>query len=102
MHYVLEYDLAPGYLERREAFRGAHLALSWEAVEQGGLVLGGAVGEPPEGALLVFQGEGPEVAERFAARDPYVLNGLVRKWTVRPWLTVVGHAAARPVRPPLP
>ena len=62
-------------------------------------MLGGAVGDPPQSAQLLFQGDGPEAAERFAAGDPYVLNGLVLAWAVRPWTTVVGAAAARPVRP---
>jgi uncharacterized protein len=40
---------------------------------------------------------------RFARADPYVKNGLVTRWRVRPWTTVVGpSAAATPVRPTLP
>jgi len=99
MHYLLSYDTSPDYLERRSAFRNVHLDHAWQAVERGELVLGGAVGDPPESALLVFQGEGPEVAERFAETDPYVLNGLVLRWSVKPWATVVGAAACHPVRP---
>ena len=38
------------------------------------------------------------VAERFAAEDPYVKNGLVKNWRVRPWTTVVGETASTPVR----
>ena len=62
-------------------------------------MLGGALGDPVESALLLFQGDGPEVAERFARSDPYVLNGLVTRWRVKPWNTVVGDLAASPVRP---
>ena len=36
-------------------------------------------------------------AERFAAADPYVKNGLVARWEVRRWITVVGPYAAQPV-----
>ena len=39
-------------------------------------------------------------AEAFAARDPYVRNGLVTRWRVRKWKTVAGSAAATPVKPP--
>jgi hypothetical protein len=99
MHYLLWYDLSPEYLERRGAFRGEHLRLAWAAVERGELVLGGAVNDPVDTALLVFQGDAPEAAERFARADPYVRNGLVRAWRVRPWTTVVGPGAATPVRP---
>jgi len=93
------YELAPDYLERRPQFRGAHLTLAWAASDRGELVLGGAVGDPVDTAILMFQGDSPAVAERFAAADPYVKNGLVRRWRVRPWSTVVGPTAAAPVRP---
>lgn len=97
-HYLLTYHLAPDYLERRPAFREEHLALAWSAVEGGDLVLGGAVEDPVDTALLLFAGEGPEAAEAFAKNDPYVTNGLVERWTVRRWNTVVGGGAANPVR----
>jgi len=101
MHYLLSYVIAPDYLQRRGDFRDAHLDLAWQASDRGELVLGGAVGDPVDGALLLFQGDSPAVAERFAAADPYVLNGLVTSWSVRPWTTVVGAASANPVRPGL-
>ncbi len=99
MHYLLMYEVAEDYLERRGVFRDEHLALAWQAHARGELVLGGAVAEPIDGAILLFQGESPEAAERFAAADPYVRNGLVTRWRVRPWTTVVGAEAATPVHP---
>lgn len=99
MHYLLLYDLAPDYLDRRPEFRADHLKLAWEAHERGELVLAGALGDPPDGAVLFFQGDSPEVAERFAEADPYVRNGLITSWRVKPWTTVVGNDAATPVRP---
>jgi len=99
MHYLLTYQTHPDYLERRAGFRDEHLALAWQAVARGELVLGGALADPVDGALLLFQGESPAAAERFAAADPYVRNGLVLEWRVRPWTTVVGPDAAAPVRP---
>jgi hypothetical protein len=39
------------------------------------------------------------VAENFAKADPYVINGLVKRWHVREWATVVGAAAVSPIRP---
>jgi uncharacterized protein YciI len=98
-HWLVFYELAPDYLERRSEFRGAHLKLAWEAQERGELVLGGAAGDPPDSAVILFQGETSEAAERFADEDPYVANGLVTKWRVEPWTTVVGDNAASPVRP---
>ena len=95
-HFLLRYELASDYLERRGAFRDAHLALAWAAVERGELLLGGAVGDPVESALLLFTGA--EAARSFAEADPYVAHGLVTGWSVAPWATVVGAEAANPVR----
>lgn len=99
MHYMLVYELAPDYLERRAALREEHLALGWAAHDRGELVLGGALGDPVDSAILLFQGDSPAAAERFAQADPYVKQGLVVSWRVRPWATVIGEGAANPVRP---
>jgi len=99
MHYLLFYDLSPDYLARRGEFRTEHLALAWQAHDRGELILGGALADPVDSSVLLFRGESPEAAERFVAADPYVRNGLVVRWRVRPWTTVVGEGAATPVRP---
>jgi uncharacterized protein YciI len=99
VHYLLIYDVADDYLERRAAFRAEHLALAWAAHERGELLLGGALADPVDGAVLLFTGDSPAAAEAFVAADPYVRNGLVKRWRVRPWTTVVGTGAASPVRP---
>lgn len=99
MHYVLTYELASDYLERRPQFRAAHLRKAWDSHDRGELVLGGVLTDPVDRALLLFQGDSPEVARRFAETDPYVLNGLVARWEVRQWTTVAGALAATPVRP---
>lgn len=99
MHFLLVYEVGPEYLERRAEFRNEHLALAWEAHAKGELLLGGALAEPVDTALLLFQGDSPAAAERFAAADPYVLHGLVRHWRVRPWITVAGAQAATPAHP---
>ena len=98
MHYLLLYDVVPDYVQRREAHRAAHLKLAWEAHDRGELILGGALCEPVDGAVLLFKGDSPDVAERFAKVDPYVTSGLITRWRVRPWMTVVGDDAASPVR----
>jgi hypothetical protein len=94
-HFLLLYDLAPDYLDRRAAFRNEHLALAWAQADAGTLLLGGAVGDA-ESALLLFTDAA--AAERFARADPYVANGLVTAWRVRPWATVVGRDASTPIR----
>jgi uncharacterized protein YciI len=99
MHYLLFYEVSDDYIDRRAEFRSQHLAKAWAAIEHGELVLAGALANPADQAILLFKGDSPEVAERFARTDPYVLNGLVKKWTVREWTTVAGTDASAPVRP---
>lgn len=99
MDYLLIYDFSPDYLERREPFRAEHLALAWKAQASGDLILAGAFADPADGAVLHFRSDSAAVAEEFAKSDPYVHHGLVTRWQVRKWTTVVGEAAAMPVRP---
>jgi hypothetical protein len=97
VHYLLFYDVVPDHAERRVGLRPAHLAHASRAVARGELLLGGALTPPADGAVLLFAGSSPAVAERFAAEDPYVTGGLVVGWRVRQWTTVVGPWAAEPL-----
>ena len=56
-------------------------------------MLGGAFANPVDGAVLLFRGDSAAAAEQFAKGDPYVANGLVKRWYVREWTTVVGAGA---------
>jgi hypothetical protein len=99
MHYLLFYEVGDDYVARRAAHRNAHLEKAWAANERGELILGGALVDPVDGAVLLFAGDSPRVAEDFARADPYVTEGLVRRWHVRRWHTVAGESAAEPIRP---
>jgi len=99
MHYLLIYDVVPDYVERRGQFRDQHLRLAWQASDRGEIILAGALGNPVDGAALLFSGDSAEVARNFARNDPYVKNGLVTRWQVREWTTVAGPAAAKPTKP---
>lgn len=85
-HFLLIYDYAPDYLERRAPLRPAHLEYARASVARDELQLGGAVPEetPPFG-LLLFKGKSAKAAEDFARGDPYVTEGVVRAWRVREW-----------------
>ncbi len=100
MHYLLFYDVAADYVERRAAYRSEHLAYAWKSQERGELILGGALADPADGAVLLFRAESPAIVEAFAKDDPYVRNGVVRAWRARPWTTVVGADAATPSKAP--
>jgi hypothetical protein len=90
MHTILFYDVVDDYVERRAQFREEHLELGWQSLARGELLLGGALAEPVDGAVLVFRGDATEAAVAFAKADPYVKNGLVKSWRVRKWNTVIG------------
>jgi uncharacterized protein YciI len=90
MYYLLLYDVVDDFIERRASLREAHLKLVRDAHERGDLLLAGAFADPVDGAALLFTTEDRAVAERFAASDPYVTEGLVTTWRVRRWNVVVG------------
>ena len=96
MHYILFYDVRSDYVEKRAQFRELHLKHARAAYDRGELVLAGALADPVDGAMLIFRGDSPATAEAFAQADPYVTNGLVTKWRVRKWSTVIGDGAKLP------
>ena len=98
-HFLLFYDTASDYLERRPLFRAVHLEKAKAAKARGELILAGALADPVDGAVLLFAGADKSVAEDFAKTDPYVTNGLITAWRVREWTTVVGDAAAHSLPP---
>ena len=91
--YALFYDVVEDFVSRRSAFREEHLRRVSEAHTRGELVLAGALAEPADRALLVFQVNDKQIVEKFAKEDPYVVNGLVKNWQVRPWNVVTGNEA---------
>lgn len=99
MHYVLIYDYAADYLERRAQYRDEHLKLAWDSHARGEFQLGGVLADPVDSALLWFKADSPAVVEQFVASDPYVKNGLVVNWRIRPWMTVAGTLADAPIPP---
>ena len=108
-HFALFYDYVPDVLERRQPHRQAHLALVKDFKERGKFVMGGAMADPVDSALIVFTDR--HSAESFALEDPYVScaavasavgdshqlavtdryvqNGIVTRHRVREWSTVV-------------
>lgn len=98
-HFLLFYEVADDYVARRAEYRDQHLTKAWQASERGELLLGGALADPIDGAVLLFKGESRRVAEDFAKADPYVISGAVKRWYVREWNTVAGDEAMTPVRP---
>lgn len=90
-YFALVYEVVDDYLPRRGTFRDDHLRHARHAHDRGELLLAGAFADPADKALLVFRTDDPAIVESFARTDPYVVNGLVKRWEVRPWTVVIGN-----------
>ncbi len=90
MYYILFYKLVKDYLEKRVPFREEHLAKVKEFYNRGEIIMAGALADPADSAVLIFKGEDTSAAENFVKNDPYVLNGLISEWKIRPWTVVIG------------
>jgi uncharacterized protein YciI len=101
-YFVLFYETADNYVERRAPYRTQHLELARAAHARGELLLAGALDNPPDRAVLVFRAPEKSTVEEFARRDPYVINGAVRRWEIRPWTVVIGNDPAEPAPTPPP
>ncbi len=92
-YFALTYEVVDNFVDRRVPFRPAHIKEVRDAHARGELIMAGALAEPA-GALLVFRAADRSTAENFAKADPYVHEGLVKAWSVRPWTVVVGQDPA--------
>lgn len=90
-YYALIYYVVDDYITRRATYRDEHLRLAREANKRGELLLAGAFSEPADRALLVFRSSNTSLIEDFVRNDPYVVNGLVTRWEIRPWAVVIGN-----------
>jgi len=90
MYYLLLYGVVDNFIERRAAFREAHLKLAREAQERGELLMAGALADPIDGAALVFTTDDRSVAERFCQERPLCQGRTGPSWKVRRWNVVIG------------
>jgi uncharacterized protein YciI len=91
MYFILTYITGDGYIKRRAPFRNQHLALASEYHHKGLLVMGGALADPADKAVLIFKCQDKEVVENFVLKDPYVQNCIIDSWEVREWTVVIGE-----------
>lgn len=82
MKYVLFYGAAADMNRARELFP-AHRAKWQEFVARGQLLMIGPFTDPRQGAMGVFTTRA--AAEEFVGVDPFVLEGVVKKWELREW-----------------
>ena len=89
VHHCLFYDYVEDVLEKRAPLRDDHLALAREWKDDGRIVMAGALGNPPHGALFVFLVDDPAQVDEFVNADPYVAGGIVTGHRVVPWNVVI-------------
>ena len=80
-------EAVPDYVERREAYRGAHRERLLKMNEEGKVMMGGAWADPVDGALIIFRAESLAEVQRMIEEDPYHQHGLwpavrIREWNV--------------------
>ena len=88
-YYLLVYHVVDDYIAKRAPYREEHLRMAREAHHRGELILGGALADPVDMALLVFRTPDTTAIEEFVKNDPYVRNGLVPRWEIRSWTVVI-------------
>ncbi len=86
---ILFYDYVEDIVERRGEHRPGHLSHIQDHKAAGTVVAGGALGDPPTGAAIVFADSTEDEIRAFVEQDPYHLAGLVTAWRVVPWTVVV-------------
>lgn len=82
--YVLLYESADDVRSKAPVHFRAHVARWKEFQVDGTLLMIGTFANPQdEGSMAIFTTR--EAAEAFARSDPFVLNGVVRRWSIREW-----------------
>jgi uncharacterized protein YciI len=86
MKYVLFYESADDVAAKAPAYFPAHVARFDDFT--GDLLMVGTFANPQQdGSMAVFRTR--EAAEAFAVGDPFVLNGVVKRWHVQEWNEVL-------------
>jgi uncharacterized protein YciI len=82
--YVLFYESADDVGSKAPAHWPAHQARWADFQARDVLLMIGTFSNPQEeGSMAIFTTR--EAAEEFATGDPFVLNGVVRRWYIRGW-----------------
>ena len=89
MKTVVFYESSDDVASKAPAHFAAHKEWYESFVAKGTLVLIGTFADPQaDGAMSVFTNR--EDAEAFAAGDPFVTGGVVRRYTIKDWNEILG------------
>ena len=87
-YHVLQYKYVPDILEKRDPYRAEHLQGAKDMAAASKIVMAGALTDPVDGAIFVFKNVTKDEIEAFVRKDPYVTNGLVPEYQIRPYMVV--------------
>jgi uncharacterized protein YciI len=96
MKAVVLYESADDLAAKAPLYFAEHCA-RWDVFRRRGelLMIGPFANAQQDGSMAIFTTR--EAAEEFVDSDPFVLYGVVRKWTIRDW-----NEALVPDEPPAP
>lgn len=84
MKYVVFYESSDDVASKAPLHMEAHSAWFNSFIQKGTLIMIGTFADPQaDGAMTVFTDK--QDAEEFAAGDPFVVNGVVRRYTIKDW-----------------
>ncbi|MCR6713241.1 MAG: YciI family protein [Demequina sp.] len=98
-HYLLRYQYVDGIDAKRGPYRDEHLTRLWAEADAGRVLIAGGAGDPVSEGIIAWSVDDPQLIHEFVKGDPYMTAGLITSYDVVPWRTVVGDAAAEPLRP---
>ena len=87
MKVVMFYEVAQDGIAKAQANFAGHRARLDEFHARRVLLMAGPYANLAEGAMGVFTGR--KAAEEFIQGDPFVINGVVGKWSLREWNEVL-------------
>jgi len=90
MHFILTYQTVKNFNDRKQRFRSKHLELVKSYYQQRKLIMGGALLEPNDAALLIFKCDGLAEVEAFVEKDIYYQKGLILEYSIRQWSVAIG------------
>lgn len=92
MYFILTYYTVDNYVEKRKPYRSEHLELLEVELKKKHIILGGALSDPADQAIIVWKVNDRKIIEDFVKNDPYVKNGLISKHEIRSWNVVIGNS----------
>ena len=92
-YILLTLDYVDDMLDKRGPHREEHIAGARKAFEEGKCAMAGALTDPVDTGVFVFKNVDAAYVERFVQNDAYYKAGLVPRYSIRPWMVVVGNDA---------